>query len=776
MSYQNLEVHTQRKEQVLTLLSHATDVLTKMDRKDDAEALQQMSKDVEHGRFSIVVVGQFSAGKSTFLNALMGEKYLPSFQTETTATINFLKSIDDNEGKSQLVVKYKDGHEVFSEDVSKDNIEKYVSVKGDNVATTIEYVTLYLDSKFLKGGVTLVDSPGLGGVLENHAEITRNQIKKSHASIFMFNANQPGSASDFKALKSLKSQCQSTLIVLNQIDNIKESEQSVDDVINNLKENYRKQFPNDPLLPEIWPIASYPALVSRSKQNLDYHDRKDFTAKEKEEFLKKSQFEQFEDRLIRYLTNGEKTREELLSPVEKVKFYLTEAQEGNDAQIKDLEENADGKKFADEITSLQSEIDGLEKNLKNKESGLTSKIKDLIRNTTNDIKARSLEIRNDYINKLGQVSTSDAELEDLQHDYKAYIAQMNMQFNQEFADALEKANENYKDIIIGEFADIAKDIEGRLNGASVDGCLNVNFKIDDSYFDQDVDLSKYNERMEALRDEISDIEAESDNNESMIAQVEENQLKADKLEKKIVDANAQKFGEIQSLGPRPQIERYTKTRRERHWGLGGILKWIWNGNPGTEVRYEEEDDSAVRQYESDKAEIQERYNSEIEQAKSKLQALGDTNSRKYQILKQQLDRKMERKREALAELEKEQDAYIEKDKHRAIRKAQNYIDECAQEIFDKTRKQIIEKMHAQQDSMTKEALNIIQGTLARDINSKKSVLEKRKEILEKGGEEKAAQLEKNKQLRESIVEVLREQFDCETMLKSIVVDNIEAKL
>ncbi|WP_288767979.1 dynamin family protein [uncultured Prevotella sp.] len=775
MSYQNLEAHTQRKEQVLTLLSHAEDVLAKMSRKEDADALRQMSKDVEHGRFSIVVVGQFSAGKSTFLNALMGEKYLPSFQTETTATINFLKSIDDNEGKSQLVVKYKDGHEVVSEDVSKDNIEKYVSVKGDNVATTIEYVTLYLDSKFLKGGVTLVDCPGLGGVLENHAEITRNQIMKSHAAIFMFNANQPGSASDFKALKSLKSQCQSTLIVLNQIDNIKESEQSVDDVINNLKENYGKQFPNDPL-PEIWPIASYPALVSRSKQNLDYHDRKDFTAKEKEEFLKKSRFEQFEDRLIRYLTNGEKTRQELLSPVEKVKSYLTEAQEENDAQIKDLEENADGKKFADEITSLQSEIDGLEKNLKNKESGLTSKIKDLIRNTTNDIKARSLEIRNDYINKLDKVSTSDAELEDLQHDYKAYIAQMNMQFNQEFSSALENAIENYKDIVIGEFADIAKDIEDRLNGASVEGNLNINFKIDDSYFDQDIDLSKYNERMEALRDEISDIEAESDNNESMIAQAEENQFKADKLEKKIADANSQKFGEIQSLGPRPQIERYTKTRRERHWGLGGILKWIWNGNPGTEVRYEEEDDSAVRQYESDKAEIQERYNSEIEQAKSKLKALGDTNSRKYQVLKQQLDRKMERKREALAELEKEQDAYIEKDKRRAIRKAQNYIDDCAQEIFDKTRKQIIEKLHAQQDSMTKEALHIIQDTLARDINSKKSVLEKRKEILEKGGEEKAAQLEKDKQFRESIAEVLREQFDCEVMLNNIEVDTIETNL
>ena len=40
--------------------------------------------------FSIVIVGEFSVGKSTFLNALMGEKILPSYSDETTATVTCL--------------------------------------------------------------------------------------------------------------------------------------------------------------------------------------------------------------------------------------------------------------------------------------------------------------------------------------------------------------------------------------------------------------------------------------------------------------------------------------------------------------------------------------------------------------------------------------------------------------------------------------------------------------------------------------------------------------
>lgn len=53
------------------------------------ETVKQLTADVENDEFTIVLVGEFSSGKSTFLNALMGEKILPSFSNETTATVNF---------------------------------------------------------------------------------------------------------------------------------------------------------------------------------------------------------------------------------------------------------------------------------------------------------------------------------------------------------------------------------------------------------------------------------------------------------------------------------------------------------------------------------------------------------------------------------------------------------------------------------------------------------------------------------------------------------------
>lgn len=197
-SEESRKAYAERKNQVLDLLLSAKDYYAKEESADKAEIFETLYNELLNGEFSIVVVGEFSAGKSTLLNALMGERILPSFTNETTATVNFLRHSEKASNGEAGRVYYNNGDEESLKDATLATIEKFVSTRGDDVAKKVDHLDLYLDSEFLKDGVTLVDSPGLNGVADGHREITEAQILKSHASIFLFNSDHPGSKTDFE--------------------------------------------------------------------------------------------------------------------------------------------------------------------------------------------------------------------------------------------------------------------------------------------------------------------------------------------------------------------------------------------------------------------------------------------------------------------------------------------------------------------------------------------------------------------------------------------------
>ena len=73
--------------------------------------------------FFIAAFGGFSSGKSTFFNALIGEKVFPSLHTPTTASINFLKY-----GKQkQIIINYKTKQEI--QEAKKSGLEEYKNAK-----------------------------------------------------------------------------------------------------------------------------------------------------------------------------------------------------------------------------------------------------------------------------------------------------------------------------------------------------------------------------------------------------------------------------------------------------------------------------------------------------------------------------------------------------------------------------------------------------------------------------------------------------------------------
>ena len=84
------------KERLLDIFEKTQQIAQSYDSKDCAqsivnEAFKNSAERLRHASFKILVVGEFNRGKSTFINALLGEETLPSCITPTTAVINVVK-------------------------------------------------------------------------------------------------------------------------------------------------------------------------------------------------------------------------------------------------------------------------------------------------------------------------------------------------------------------------------------------------------------------------------------------------------------------------------------------------------------------------------------------------------------------------------------------------------------------------------------------------------------------------------------------------------------
>lgn len=752
--------YNERKNQVLDLLNNTNEFFKSIEDWDKVACIDKLIHDTENNTFSIVVVGQFSAGKSTFLNALMTEKYLPSFQTETTATINFLKSVKESPtGKELIKVNYKDGHNEVCNEVTLENIQKFVSTKGDEVAKKVESVEIFLDSKYLNDGVSLVDSPGLNGILEGHADITNRQIDSSHAAIFLFNAHQPGSKSDFEILKSLTDRCKNVFIVLNQIDLVNESEQSLDEVVESVKENYVKYFDNAKC-PEIYPISAYKALVGRSEKNLDYLGRKNFSEVEKEEFVETSLIEDFENRLMRFLTNGEKAKNELMAPVEHIETYLKDAQTQIEDLLNELEGSVDLKEVKAEILTLQSEVDGLKSKIAGSRGEINKEVGDILKEAENEIKTKVSAARDKAVSSI----ESKSDLDELETGYQVVLKKIVTSYSEVVNEAYRRANEKYTDLIRNRFSEFAEEIENKLseNAKNTDG-QPIKVTIDKSIFEGDVNVDQYIGERNDLKKKIQEMQEKLDDAEfDMIKahSVEQERLRLETKLSHLEDPTS-------SMGPRPGVERYTTYENSRGWFKSAVFGKKYD-KPVYHV-----DTSAQDAYDERESRLRSEYDAKVNALEDALNKLPKSNVAEIEYTQKKLARTKEELQRQLQYADEEYQLAIKKANKKKFTEARNYLSDYCDELSTESLTKVYADLKDKKEDMTSAALDVIAMGLNDALNKKNEMLKLKEQQLtssvdelEKTKKEKKVQIEKIKACQMQVDEVL-------STLNSIAIDEIK---
>jgi tetratricopeptide (TPR) repeat protein len=160
----------------------------------------------------VAVMGEYSVGKSTFINALLRKGLLPTGEGVTTGTITVMQYGEEE----RMRVVRKDGS---VEDLAGlTSVDQFVRETGsDKSVLMIDHVDVFLCADILKR-IRIVDTPGLNAPFPEHKQITERYLAESDAILFLFSVEAAGKSGEKQFLDKLQEHRRKAVAVVNQVD------------------------------------------------------------------------------------------------------------------------------------------------------------------------------------------------------------------------------------------------------------------------------------------------------------------------------------------------------------------------------------------------------------------------------------------------------------------------------------------------------------------------------------------------------------------------------
>lgn len=185
-------------------------------QQDVVEKIKTLKEKNQSKNFKVLVMGEFSAGKSTMINALIGEPILPERALTATAIITEIKYGADKKAVIYPIKgRWKGGDAPFEVPVTE--LRKYLlinhnigeadgkdanTMEGNVIASPFERAEVFMPLDILKDGIEIIDSPGLNDPA-SHGDITHKYLPNVHAIIYCINGLRAYSQSEKVVIENL---------------------------------------------------------------------------------------------------------------------------------------------------------------------------------------------------------------------------------------------------------------------------------------------------------------------------------------------------------------------------------------------------------------------------------------------------------------------------------------------------------------------------------------------------------------------------------------------
>jgi small GTP-binding protein len=216
--------------------------------------------------FLLVIVGEFNSGKSAFINALLGQRFLVEGVTPTTSAIHLIK---------------------YGEEPGQ--------APGEREVMVVTYPAEWLRD------INIVDTPGTNAVIRRHQEITEDFVPRADLVLFVTSVDRPFSESERAFIHRIRAWGKKVVFVVNKID-ILETPDDVEHVIGFVTTNAREMLGRQPT---VFAVSSRQAR--QAKETLDADERTRLWAA--------SRFEPLESYILRTLDERERLRLKLANPL-----------------------------------------------------------------------------------------------------------------------------------------------------------------------------------------------------------------------------------------------------------------------------------------------------------------------------------------------------------------------------------------------------------------------------------------------------------------------------